>query len=135
MDSYDCAYDSLVDDFCDCNNDSQRYEKEFERLLQLIFPRLPFPFIHDAYAISFEDSKELTVYYPQNFCKFIGCTHIFPGPNDKYAVEQHRQAFQACTTWKACQEYMSEQHNQLLIEDMSVDPEGFVLYYWCSEGI
>ncbi|GIX98340.1 uncharacterized protein CDAR_186911 [Caerostris darwini] len=48
MDSCDCAYDSQKDDCCDCDKDSQRFEKEFERLLQLIFPRLPFPIIHDA---------------------------------------------------------------------------------------
>ncbi|GIX94043.1 uncharacterized protein CDAR_462111 [Caerostris darwini] len=86
--------------------------------------------------INKEDLKELTVCYPQNVCKFIGCTTFSDGtlsfaleiPNDKYAVEQ-----QAFTTWKACQEYMSEQHNRLFNEGISVDLEGFVLYYWTSE--
>ncbi|GIY50106.1 hypothetical protein CEXT_348471 [Caerostris extrusa] len=64
-----------------------------------------------------EESRELTVYYPQNFCKFIFYTtftddtrsFVLTTPNDKNAVDQH-----SFTILKTCQDYMSEQHNQLL---------------------
>ncbi|GIY74593.1 hypothetical protein CEXT_146731 [Caerostris extrusa] len=49
--SCDWAYDSQEEDCCDCDNDSQRFEEEFERVLQLIFPRLPFPLFIIRYSI------------------------------------------------------------------------------------
>ncbi|GFX86984.1 uncharacterized protein TNCV_2868101, partial [Trichonephila clavipes] len=83
------------------------------------------------------DSPELTVYYPQNFCKFIGCTTFtndhrwfaLAKPSDARAVPQ--KTFQ---TTKACQAYVNELHDQFLKGDTLSEPEGCVLYFWDDQG-
>ncbi|GFY09290.1 uncharacterized protein TNCV_1941091 [Trichonephila clavipes] len=82
-------------------------------------------------------SPDLTVYYPQNFCKFIGCTTFtndhrwfaLAKPSDARAVPQ--KTFQ---TTKACQAYVNELHNQFLKGDTLSEPEGCVLYFWDDQG-
>ncbi|GIY41345.1 uncharacterized protein CDAR_66761 [Caerostris darwini] len=79
----------------------------------------------------------LTVYYSQNFYKFIGCTtftddtHSFAlaKSTDKNAVEQY-----VFPTWEKCRDFVSDQHNQLLNGNVLIEPEGFVFYIWNTEG-
>ncbi|GFY06400.1 uncharacterized protein TNCV_3651871 [Trichonephila clavipes] len=83
------------------------------------------------------DSPELTVYYPQNFCKFIGCTTFtndhrwfaLAKPSDARAVLQ-----KTFKTTKACQAYIDELHDQFLKGGTLSEPEGCVLYFWDARG-
>lgn len=82
--------------------------------------------------------KELTVYYPENFCKFIGCTTFtdttrqfaLPTPTDLRAVQQNQ-----FSTWVDCERYIKEQHQRLLTGDIFCEPEGFVLYVYDENGL
>lgn len=77
--------------------------------------------------------EELTVYYPQNFCKFLGYTTFtdatrtftLPEPSEPRAVEQME-----FDNLQECQEYMEGQHQKLLDGDVNCEPEGFVLYVY-----
>ncbi|GFQ95453.1 uncharacterized protein TNCT_171622 [Trichonephila clavata] len=83
------------------------------------------------------NSSELNVYYPQNFCKFIGCTTFtndtrhftLAKPSDERAISQ-----KTFKTIEECQVYLDKLHHKLLMGDTLCEPEGCVLYFWDAQG-